>query len=49
MEQQKLIKNIVKCVLENKFESAKKHLNKFVISNTRNRIQQEYNKLTNKQ
>ena len=45
MEKQNVIKKIVKCVLENKFTSAKKHLDKFVIANTKSRIQKEYNKL----
>ena len=44
MEKQKLVKNIVKCVLENKFVSAKKYLDKFVVSDTKTRIQKEYNK-----
>ena len=34
-KKQKLVKNIVKCVLENKFVSAKKHLDKFVIADTK--------------
>ena len=45
-KKQKIIKNIVKCVMENKFESARKHLDKFVMNDTRNRIQKGYNKLT---
>ena len=46
MEKQKAIKNIVKCVMENKFNTARKYLDKFVMSDTRQRIQKEYNKQT---
>lgn len=44
-----IIKKLIKCVVENKFVSAKKHLDRLVIDNTRERIKQEYNTQLSKQ